>query len=307
MNQTISKICPRVLLHKEYAQNENSILMPKTLQVADANFKDADFSDAKNEGNDHSLQTEAEKESLRSMISSKVVGAKIESQVSLDFPQNATSGERGGSGSEGKGEEGTRTEAEEGEGMKREEEGIREEEEEARREGRECEGNTEQFDSKTSDGVTSHEICSRTCSESLQFLSSTSSSSRSSLASPSSASLSFASPSSSSSSASPSSASPSFASPSSSSSSSASSSSASGMNHKRPRLDMAPTQYASLITSQSLASHQLASHQSIAPDSDIMICGKCKMLFTSLAPFIDHKKVNNCRLRFICHCQRSKS
>lgn len=254
----------------------------KDAQVADANFKDADFSEAKNEGNDHSLQREGEKESLRSMISSKVVGVKIESEVSLDFPQNTTPREREGSGSEGKGEEGTRTEAEEGGGMRREEEG-------ARREGRECEGNTGQFDSKTSDGGTSHGICSRTCSESLQSLPSTSSS-------PSFASSSFASSSFGSSSG-----------ESSSFSSSSSSSPASGMNYKRPRLDMAPTQYASLITSQSLASHQLASHQSIAPDSDIMICGKCKTLFTSLAPFIDHKKVNNCRLRFICHCQHPKS
>lgn len=36
---------------------------------------------------------------------------------------------------------------------------------------------------------------------------------------------------------------------------------------------------------------------------DLMICGVCKTLFTSLSLFITHKRRGSCRLRFVCHCQ----
>jgi hypothetical protein len=36
---------------------------------------------------------------------------------------------------------------------------------------------------------------------------------------------------------------------------------------------------------------------------DIMICGNCRTLFTSLPLFIQHKRLSKCRLRFVCRCQ----
>lgn len=35
---------------------------------------------------------------------------------------------------------------------------------------------------------------------------------------------------------------------------------------------------------------------------DILICGNCKSLFSSLSCFIQHKRNSRCRLRFVCHC-----
>lgn len=37
--------------------------------------------------------------------------------------------------------------------------------------------------------------------------------------------------------------------------------------------------------------------------TDILICGNCRTLFTSLPLFIQHKRSSKCRLRFVCHCQ----
>jgi uncharacterized CHY-type Zn-finger protein len=37
---------------------------------------------------------------------------------------------------------------------------------------------------------------------------------------------------------------------------------------------------------------------------DILICGNCRTLFTSLPLFIQHKRSSKCRLRFVCHCHR---
>lgn len=36
---------------------------------------------------------------------------------------------------------------------------------------------------------------------------------------------------------------------------------------------------------------------------DIMICGNCRTLFTSVALFVQHKRLSKCRLRFVCRCQ----
>lgn len=47
---------------------------------------------------------------------------------------------------------------------------------------------------------------------------------------------------------------------------------------------------------------QLASPQ-VQPQVDILICGNCRTLFTSLPTFIQHKRISRCRLRFVCHCQ----
>lgn len=40
---------------------------------------------------------------------------------------------------------------------------------------------------------------------------------------------------------------------------------------------------------------------------DLMICGNCRTLFTSLPLFNKHKKDNNCRLRFVCKCNPQSS
>ncbi len=37
---------------------------------------------------------------------------------------------------------------------------------------------------------------------------------------------------------------------------------------------------------------------------DILICGNCRTLFTSLPLFIQHKRSSKCRLRFVCHCHQ---
>lgn len=45
-------------------------------------------------------------------------------------------------------------------------------------------------------------------------------------------------------------------------------------------------------------------HENCIPASvDLMICGVCRSLFTSLPLFLRHKKSNSCRLRFVCHCR----
>lgn len=46
---------------------------------------------------------------------------------------------------------------------------------------------------------------------------------------------------------------------------------------------------------------------SSASTADLMICGVCKCLFTSLSLFVSHKQRNNCRLRFVCRCETTKS
>jgi hypothetical protein len=40
--------------------------------------------------------------------------------------------------------------------------------------------------------------------------------------------------------------------------------------------------------------------------ADIMICGRCRSLFTSLTDFLSHKQSSNpCRLRFVCRCREA--
>lgn len=92
-----------------------------------------------------------------------------------------------------------------------------------------------------------------------------------------------------------------------SSSSSASTVSVSKSNsqmNKRPRWDAPPP----ISNISSCAQNQLASayinNITDISDPDIMICGNCKTVFTSLNVFIDHKNANKCRLRFVCHCQQ---
>ncbi|XP_054164865.1 putative mediator of RNA polymerase II transcription subunit 24 [Oppia nitens] len=73
----------------------------------------------------------------------------------------------------------------------------------------------------------------------------------------------------------------------------------------------------SLLYNQSLglllnnANHRLSSDniplalspiQTTQQTCDILICGNCRTLFTSLPLFIQHKKSSKCRLRFVCHC-----
>lgn len=45
----------------------------------------------------------------------------------------------------------------------------------------------------------------------------------------------------------------------------------------------------------------------LQPQFDVLICGNCRTLFTSLSNFVQHKKMGKCRLRFVCHCGPSLS
>lgn len=40
----------------------------------------------------------------------------------------------------------------------------------------------------------------------------------------------------------------------------------------------------------------------LQPQFDVLICGNCRTMFTSLPSFVLHKQQSKCRLRFVCHC-----
>jgi hypothetical protein len=65
---------------------------------------------------------------------------------------------------------------------------------------------------------------------------------------------------------------------------------------KRIKLD-SPSSFQSVASSTSMFC------DTNQPHPDILICGLCKSLLTSLDSFIEHKNGNKCRLRFVCRCQ----
>lgn len=88
--------------------------------------------------------------------------------------------------------------------------------------------------------------------------------------------------------------------------SSSSSPNSSSICYKRRRLEEHQSKGAGIRVSCGGSAFTDPSTQQLnsLPEScDLMICGVCKSLFTSLPLFVGHKKSDSCRLRFVCHCR----
>lgn len=76
--------------------------------------------------------------------------------------------------------------------------------------------------------------------------------------------------------------------------------------YKRRRLEEHQSKGAGIRVSCGVSPFTAPSTQQLhsQPEScDLMICGVCKSLFTSLPLFVSHKKSSSCRLRFVCRCR----